>query len=165
MSIERRIQRQPAGLGRLLLLFGGETPREIADSVRLVVDTTPYFGVDVQTVATDTTTAALPLTLAGVAANPGKLLGFSVRVQMGAVPGTQLRVRYGYSPNPGVNRVYLGSLVQADPVAGAFYTLNGFLPGGIVFEPGAGFAAEVESDGAGGADHNVTRRDFFENYA
>lgn len=160
------LHKTPRGLLELFRLRTlGANPPLFGELVEPGIDVAEFYGADLQTVATqDSGPVALPTGLEGTALFPGRLLQMSAFVTMGAAAGTQVRLTLEYSPNPALTSVQIGFAVIDAPQAGATYTVVARLTRPIVFLPGAQFFAFVSGDAAG-ADHVLTRRDFFENYA
>lgn len=54
-----RIQRFPQGLGQLLSIFGGQTPTELEDRTRAVLDTLQMYGLQQRIIVSGTDAAAV----------------------------------------------------------------------------------------------------------
>lgn len=148
-----KIQRQPLGLGNLLSIFGGQSPTELEDRARVIVDGTDFYGAS-QVVATSENQAAGASagTFAGASsANARRYLGLSGAFIVGAAAGTYLTVSVGITfPNGTV--VQWGNTNIPTPIATATYRVVANFPGPIVLPPGCSPSITVDSN-AGGADH------------
>lgn len=160
------LHKVPRGLLELLKLRTlGRSPDTISNTAIAVIESTPFYGADMQVAANETSSAAaLSRTMTGTAANQGRLIAMAAEVVMGAAAGTQVRIALSYSPGPQYPSVWVASTVITAPVAAASYHLSALLPEPVVFGAGATFTVQVAGD-AGGADHVVRRRELFENYA
>ena len=143
----------------------GRNPDELSSVVTPTIDSTGYYGCDLQVSALQVSAAgAMTRTLDGVATNAGRLFSVSATIVVGAAAGTQIRLEYLYRPSAAFSFIPLASTVITAPVAAAVYRCAALLPSPIIFLPGAEFRAGTAGD-AGGADHVIQRQEFFENYA
>lgn len=144
----------------------GFNPDGLEQAVRATLNATPMYGSDLQVVATSSTAAgAVSQTLTGTAQFPGRLLAMSGELVFGASAGTVIRLYLAYSPGPSFQPVYVADR-HIIPTVGATFPqrVTVLFPEPIVFAAGAQFIFTSQGD-AGGADHVLTRRDLFENYA
>lgn len=143
----------------------GRNPDVLSSTVMPSIESTGFYGADLQVVATQVSAAgAMTRTLDGVAANMGRLFSASATIVVGAAAGTQIRLEFLYRPSAAFSFIPLASTVITAPVAAAVYRCAVLLPEPLIFLPGAEFRAGSAGDAAG-ADHVLQRAEFFENYA
>lgn len=162
------LDKVPNGLTALLRLRTfGQNPTQFDNTVGPSVEVTPHYGSDLQVVSNDAAGAgAITRTIQGVSQFPGRLLGMSAAIVIGAAPGTILRVAVGYSPGAPFTSCCLGFASFTAPAlaAGATLKVATQLNEPIVFPAGAIFVVEFSGDAAG-VDHLLFGRHLFENYA
>lgn len=159
------LHKSPIGFLELLRLRTlGRAPELVADTIRPTIDSTSFYGCDLQEVDSfNNGAAAYPITVTRQGLIAARTFSSSMTVAVGAAAGTFLRMRLGYRPNPGAALATIAYGAFVPTVAGVF-TLAVLLPSPIVHRPGASWTFEAFSDAAG-ADHVAVTTRLFEQYS
>lgn len=134
-----KIQRVPRGLGEMLSTFGGQTPAELEDRARGVVDLTQFYGMmqrSVQTSGFVAAAASLTTMQAFIAVNSWALL-FAASAAISPVNAGTTQLGYGIAIQRPGGPAQLIQSQNSVPVVGSNVAESMILPYPLLLPPGS----------------------------